>query len=316
MEKIIKELIDSSKTVAIFFHINPDGDAIGSAMAIKNALQKLGKEVTVFSDSLVPSYLEYLNQNQICYKIVKNQYDLGFVLDCPEAKRIGEMEKVLVNCKNTINIDHHMSNEPFTTASIVNSKASSTCELVYHFLKELNIEFDKEICLDLYTGIATDSGCFMFNITENLHSIANELVKAIDNIEDINYVLFREKDLNEVRLYGEAISKLECYFDNKLAITNITLKDFEKTKSNFDATTGLVFMLSGLKNVNIICVMSEDTDGAYKVAFRSKNTDVCALAKLFGGGGHKFAAGCKIYGTRNSVKQKILNKVKEYLCME
>lgn len=314
MEKTIKNLIDSAKTVAIFFHISPDGDAIGSSIALKYALESLGKKVTVFSEDVVPEYLEFIGKNKVCNEIVKDEFDLGFILDCPESKRIGKMEKVLLNCDKTINIDHHLSNETFATATIADSKASSTCELIYFLLKELNINFTKDICLSLYTGLATDSGCFMFNITENLHLIANELAKQIDNIEDINYKLFREKPVNEVKLYGEAINKLELLLNNRFAITNVTLKDFEKVNASLESTPGLIFMLSGLKGVDIICIMSEEKRNTYKVSFRSKTTDVCSFAKMFGGGGHKFASGCKIYGSKFMVKQKIIEKAREYLC--
>ncbi len=316
MEKI-KNLIKNSKNIAIFFHINPDGDAIGSSIALKLALEKFGKNVDVYSNDLVPEYLSFLNKNYVNYNVTNKNYDLGFVLDCPEIKRIGNMEKVLNNCKNIINIDHHLSNSNFTNYLILNEKASSTCELIYNLLMELNINLTEEISLALYTGLATDSGCFMFNITENLHSICNNLLKNIKlDIEKINYRLFREKSVNEIKLYCEAIKKMELMFNNKLALFEITEKDFKNTNTSIDDTNGLVFMLSGIKNVNVICVYSEYEKGVYKVAFRSNNTDVCNLAKLFGGGGHKFASGCKLYGSKTKVKTKLLEKIKEFLCTE
>lgn len=317
MEKRIKNLIDNSKDIAVFFHINPDGDAIGSALSIKYALMQLNKNVTIFSEYKPPKNLQFLlDENDVCYEVVNKKFDLAIVVDCNEPKRVGKMECVLNNCKNILNIDHHIESNYFKEYRIIDSKASSTCEMLYYFLKELNVEFSKKICLALYVGLACDSGCFMFNITQKLHYIANELVKNIDDVEDINYNLFRVKSFNEVKLYGEAIKKLDVCLNGHLAITDVTLKDFEKTNTGLENTTELVFMLSGLENVDIICVMSEEKAGTYKVSFRSKKIDVGALASLFGGGGHSLASGCKIYGTRNTVKQKIINKVKEYLCME
>ena len=146
--------------------------------------------------------------------------------------------------------------------------------------------------------------------------MADYLVKYIDDVEQINYKLFREKKKEDLFLYAEAISKLEFYFDNRLAITNITLKDLEKYNTNEDSTPGLIFLLSGLKDIDVLCVMCEEMNGRYKIAFMSNTTDVCHLASLFGGGGHKFASGCKVYGTKNTVKKKIIEKTREYLCME
>lgn len=310
MDISIKNLIDNSKTVALFFHVNPDADAIGSALGLKYCLESLGKHVTVFSqDKLNPMLNEILNKNnEICYEVVSSKFDLGVVLDCSEISRIGEMSKVLNNCKNILNIDHHLNNQNFTEYKIVNEKSSSTCELVYNFMNELNVILTSKIALPLYCGLATDSGCFMFNISPNLHTIANELVKCIDDVEDINYHLFREKELTEIKLYGEAFSRLEIY-ENKLAFVCLTLKDFKNLNAQLDDTIGLIFTLSGLKNIKVICVAAEEKPNCYKIAFRSKMVDVCALAKVFGGGGHKFASGCKIYGAKNKIKQKIIEAV-------
>lgn len=318
MEKKIRDLLDNSNSIAIFFHINPDGDAVGSSLALKFALNQLNKkDVTVFSSDKIPENLEFLNKdNSICYTLTNKKFDLGIVLDCNEPKRVGIMEKVLNNCKNILNIDHHIPSEFFKEYQIINSDASSTCEILYYFFKDLNIKFNKDICLSLYTGLATDSGCFMFSITDGLHFIANELVKNIDNVEDLNYYLFRQKSFGEVALYGQAINKLELFCDNRLVITNLTLSDFEKTGTKLEHTPGIVFSLSGLANVDVVCVMSEEKSGVFKIAFRSKTTDVRKLAILFGGGGHKYASGCKLYGTKNAVKNKIISKVKEFLCTE
>lgn len=316
MIKKMEDLINSSKTVAIFFHVNPDGDAVGSGLALKYALEQMGKIVTVFSNDEITDKLSFLNYKSIKTTKTNDNFDLAIVVDCPEIKRIGNMVEVYKNCKKTINIDHHLNNLRFADVTILNEKASSTCEILFDIFKKLNISFTKEICLSLYTGLATDSGCFMYNITPTIHSKAEFLIKKIDNVEQINFILFRQKKLEEISLYAEAINKLEYYFDQRFAITNITLKDLKNFNTDENSTVGLIFLLSGLKDIDILCVMCEETNGKYKIAFRSNTTDVCAFASLFGGGGHKFASGCKIYGTKNTVKNKILEKAKEYLCTE
>lgn len=316
MMEMVKNQINNSKTVAIFFHINPDGDAVGSSLALKFALEQLGKTVTVFSNDKISDDLNFLDYTSIKTQKTNEKFDLGIVLDCPDIKRIGAMIDVYKNCKTSLNIDHHLNNLKFADLTYIDPKASSTCEILFSLFENLNIKFTKEISLSLYTGLATDSGCFMFNVTERLHKIADFLVKNIDNVEQINYKLFREKKKEELYLYADAISKLEFYYDNRLALTTITLKDLERLNTTEDSTPGLIFLLSGLKDIDVLCVMCEEENGKYKIAFRSNTTDVCALASLFGGGGHKFASGCKIYGTKNTVKKKILEKTREYLCME
>lgn len=318
MTKEIKTLIEKSKNIAIFFHINPDGDAIGSSLALKEALEQLGKNVDVFSQDEIGDRLWFLKTDEIKTECQNKKYDLAFVLDCGEIKRIGTMEKVLKNCENIINIDHHLNNENFTKFQVVNSDASSTCEILYYFLKELKIDFTKSIKISLYTGLATDSGCFLYNITNNLYEVAENLCKDInEEIEKINYTLFREKKLNQLKLTAETIQRLESFFDNSLALTYILQKDLQKYDVEIDYTPCIIFSLSGLENYKIICVICEEKEGVFRVSFRSANTDVCNFARLFGGGGHKFASGCKIYGNKNSVKKKIIEKAKEYLkCTE
>jgi len=317
MEQAIKNLIENSKTIAIFFHINPDADAIGSALALKYALEKLGKNVTVFSQDKPNDNLNSLlnKNNDLNFNVVSTKFDLGFVLDCPEISRIGEMSKVLANCKCVVNIDHHLYNENFTKFQIIDVNSSSTCEIMFNFIKSLKVDIDKNIAFCLYCGLATDSGCFMFNISQNIHKVANELVGFIDDVEQINYTLFREKSLSEIKLYGKSILNLETFSD-KLALVCLTLNDFKTTESVLDDTIGLIFLLSGIKEVDVVCVVAEEKPNCYKASFRSKKVDVCNLAKIFGGGGHKFASGCKIYGSKNTVKQKIITAVKGYLCME
>jgi len=316
MNKNIEELINKSNSIAIFFHINPDGDAVGSSLALQFALEQLGKKVKVFSQDEIPERLQFLNFNSICTKITNEKFDLAFVLDCPDIKRIGNMFSVFKNCKNVVNIDHHLFNQNFTENKIIDTEASSTCEIIYNFINYFNLNITKEISLCLYTGMATDSGCFMYNISKDLHKIVNKLLKEINDIENVNYILFRQKRKEELSLYSDCLSKLEYHVGDNLAITNITLKDLEKHNAIEEDSVGLIFLLSGLQNVKVICVMCEEKFGQFKVAFRSKTTDVCALAKMFGGGGHKFASGCKIYGTKNSVKRLIIEKTKEYLCTE
>ncbi|MBE5745851.1 MAG: bifunctional oligoribonuclease/PAP phosphatase NrnA [Clostridiales bacterium] len=316
MLKTIKSLIDTSKTVAIFFHINPDGDAVGSSLALKFGLEQMGKTVTVFSSDEISDELDFLNYRSIKIHTTNEKFDLAIVLDCPDIKRIGSMIDVYKNCKKTLNIDHHLNNMHFADVTLVDPKASSTCEILYFLLKDLGVKFNKDISKSLYTGLATDSGCFMYNITKSLHSIAELLIENIDNVEQINYKLFREKKKEDLALYAEAISRLEYYYNNKFAITYVTTKDFEKLQTTDESTPGLIFLLSGLKDIDILCVMCEEPGAKYKVAFRSNTTNVCNFASLFGGGGHKFASGCKIYGTKNTVKKKILEKAREFLCTE
>ena len=309
----IKNLINGAKKIAIFFHINPDGDAVGSALALYYALSSQNKEVDVFSQDKIDDSLSFLDCQIIKNSLVQKNYDLGIVLDCNDASRIGIMEKNLALCKKIINIDHHIvSSSTNFDIKLIDKNSSSTCELIYELLQFLNLDISPKIAKCLYTGIATDTGSFMFSLSKNVHSIAGKLIEKIDNIDEINYLLFRKKRKTEIKLLNEALKRLEFYLNDKLSITYLTKEDFAKFGADFADTTSIVYLLSGL-DVDISCVISEEKEGVFKVALRSHTKNVCVFANLFGGGGHKFASGCKIYGTKNTVIQKILEKAKVFL---
>ena len=313
MIKKINGAIDSAKNIAIFFHINPDGDAIGSSLALKFALTKMGKNVDVYSqDKIEENYSLIDAQKHIITEITNKQYDLGIVVDCPELKRIGTMSKVFGNCKTSMNIDHHLNNSNFADIVLSKPTASSTCEIIFELFKKLKIDFTEEIYKCLYTGLITDSGCFMYNLTDNLYKFAGECCKHI-NAEEINFHFLREKSLSQLKLYALGLSSIEVHFNNFLATIVISNRDLKASNTSYDDTSGLVYLFGGLKGVKVVALLCEEKLGEYKVSFRSREVDVCKIAEIFGGGGHKFASGCKIYGTKNTAKKVLLNKIETYL---
>lgn len=312
----IKNLFESVKTIAIFLHVNPDGDAIGSALALKYALESLDKKVDVYSQDEISNIFDYISARKLIKtKVETKKHDLGIIVDCPEIKRIGNMAPVFNNCKKSLNIDHHLYNGNFANISLTDEQASSTCQIIFTLFKDLKIEFTENIYKCLYTGISTDSGCFMFNLNPKIFRMASEIVKNID-CSLINTINFREKTLSQFKLYAKGFSSIELSLDNYLATVVLTEQDLMLINATIQDTDGLVFQLSGLKDAKVIALLCEEKKGQYKVSLRSKTEDVSIIAKAFGGGGHKFASGCKIYGTKNTVRNKLIDKVREISCTE
>lgn len=312
----IRNLFESVKSVAIFFHVNPDGDAIGAAMALKYALEGLDIKVDIYSQDEISDTFNYISAQKIIKtKVETKKHDLGIIVDCPEIKRIGNMISVFNNCKKSMNIDHHLFNGNFADISLIDEKASSTCQIVFELFKNLKIEFNENIYKCLYTGISTDSGCFMFNLNPTIFKMTSEIVKHID-CTPINNANFREKSLNQYKLYAKGFSSIELSLNNYLATVVLTEQDLMLIGASIQDTDGLVFQLSGLKDAKVIALLCEEKKGQYKVSLRSKTEDVSIIAKAFGGGGHKFASGCKIYGTKNTVRNKLIDKVREISCTE
>ena len=316
MIKKIRDLFESVKSVAIFFHVNPDGDAIGSALALKYALEGLNKKVDVYSQDTISNTFDYISaQKTIKTNVESKKHDLGIIVDCPEIKRIGTMSAVFNNCKKSLNIDHHLYNGNFANLTLVEENASSTCQIIFGLFKDLKIEFTDMIYKCLYTGISTDSGCFMFNLNPKIFRMTSEIVRHID-CTSINNANFRERTLSQYKLYAKGFSGIELWLDNYLATVVLTEQDLHLVDATIQDTDGLVFQLSSLKDAKVIALLCEEKKGQYKVSLRSKTEDVSIIAKAFGGGGHKFASGCKIYGTKNTVRNKLIDKVREISCTE
>lgn len=314
--KEIFNKINRSKKVAVISHKSPDGDCLGSGMAMYYILKKMDKNVDLYCDDSIHQNYAFLVNN--CYNSeLKNvDYDLVISVDCGDLKRLGKFEQMYVNHSNTINIDHHMTNENFGVINCVEPERSSTCELLYDIFVSNECEIDLNTATALYCGIATDTGCFIHNNTkENTHIVAGKLIGTGIDLDYIHYNLFKKKSLPELRLLEESLKSLELFSDNKIAISYITQKVLKKYKQNENAYIGVVNMITNLEESEVGVSMVELKDNSYKISLRSKGRiDVSVIAQKFGGGGHKMAAGCKIFGKAHKVIKLLVEAINQELC--
>jgi phosphoesterase RecJ-like protein len=194
---------------------------------------------------------------------------------------------------------------------------SSTCLLLYYYIKQL-VEFNDNIACSLYSGMASDTGCFMHSNTTYLeHEICAELTKYNFDLFMVNFNLFKRKTIQQVNLQKIAFNNLKFYLDGKLAIISLSLKDFQITKSIKNDTTGFPDYLAGIDNVLVGVIISEEKKGLFTCSFRSSsNVDVSLIAESFGGGGHAKAAGCNVFGHLNTVIKKIVLAVEKEVCKD
>lgn len=318
--KAIKEEILKSKRIGLSFHTSPDGDAIGSALSLLNALRYIGKDSYIISRDVISDNLSFLSlSNEVDGNITepKMNTDLVIVLDCGNVDRISAD---LSNYKGKIiNIDHHISNENYGCINYVDIKAASTCELSYLLIKELGINFDDKTDIEVaignavYTGIVTDTGSFRHsNVTSRTHSIAAKLIEnGVDNSK-IHSSLFDNKPFNKVKLMGSVLSNIELAIDNKVAVLQIPqgmLEDFNLLNTD---TSDIISVGLGIKGVEVSMLLKEVKDGV-KGSLRSKNNvDVRKIAEVYGGGGHIKAAGFMLKDVDiTEAKEKILKTLKE-----
>jgi len=305
------ELIKESRNIAILSHIMPDGDNIGSCLALYNALVKLGKNVVVVLDDDVPEVYRFLkNSDQIVKPECSYDLDLVVTLDCGDTGRFGKSAKYLESNK-IINIDHHISNTNFGHYNIVDTNASATAELVYELIKKLEITLDKDICECIYTGIVTDTGQFQYsNTTSATHRIVAELISNGVEPAKVYKDIYQNNSLSKIKLLGEALSSIELHYNNKIASIILRKELFEKVGAKDEDSDGIINYARDIKGVEVALLFREIEDGKIKIGFRSKDfINVNEIAQKFGGGGHKRAAGATAVGDIRNIKDKVIEEV-------
>lgn len=293
--------IENIETIYIGSHINPDGDALGSALAMAMALKDLGKTPVVLLDKYDDKYnilkgREYIFNGD--YSSLKPEAFIA--VDCGSKERLGRAEEVFNKAELTYNIDHHISNTLFAKNNIVNGAASSASEVVYEVIKDF-AAITKDIAEALYIGILTDTGGFMYSSTsKRTHQITGELVdKGIDT-PFIHSKVLKEHTIEQVKIFNKALNNI--VIDGSLAYSVVTDSEIKECKGYYSDLDGIVEYLLNIRGINISLLVSERENGIVKLSFRSKFHDVNKIAAAFGGGGHTLAAGA-------SVKDRVVEEV-------
>lgn len=282
--------LKSANKILVTAHVQPDGDAIGSSLAMMMILRSLGKSAQVFIDDTIRRNLHALPSFDEIRRPVNGETfdaDLLLVLDT-EAGRIGNVRKL--TDAPILNVDHHVTNTGEGVELYDEPKAAATCEIVYRLARELNAEVTPEIATCLYTGLATDTGFFQFSNTraETL-AIASELINCGVSPHFIAERM-EEKTLAEVLGLRDALNTLEMYADDKVA--GMVL-DYATVK-NFESTEGIIDEIRVIDTVDVAFLLTEKSPNVCRVSMRSKGVDVSKIAVKLGGGGHVRAAGCTL----------------------
>ena len=298
-------------------HVNPEGDAIGSILALESLLRRLGKKTLIACEDPFPERLSCLpSKRWNRSKDIPRGRKFGalVVADCPTLERIGEVHKLLGPETKIFNIDHHISNANFGHYNYIQPKASAAGEVVYDIFKWFKMKINKEEATALYVSIATDTGSFKYsNTTVKSHQIASDLIQTGIDIEKINDGLYDTYSLERIQLYSLLLGKIQRSKDGTIAWVSLTRGDLKKTGGTYEDTEGFIDFLKYIREVQFCFFMSEldgTQDGQIKVSFRSKgNYDVAQVAAHFGGGGHKKAAGCTIPGSIEQATELILEQI-------
>ena len=302
-------------SVGISGHVRPDGDCVGSTMAVYNYITTYHPEISVdiYLES-IPNVFRFLkNTDKIQETAEDKVYDLFIVLDCGDKERLGSNAKYYELAKHTLCIDHHASNQAFAEDNYIIPDASSTCELVFHMMDTDKIT--KEIAECLYTGIVHDTGVFQYSCTsaQTMNTVGILMEKGI-NYPKIVDDTFYTKTYNQNRILGYALLNSKLYLDGKVILTYLTketMQEFECTPKELD---GIVNQLRVTKDTVVAVFLYESEDGSYKASFRVNGEfNVAEIALVFGGGGHIKAAGCNLFGPIDEVIGRILAEIEKRL---
>ena len=312
-------LLASPKKIAIIPHRNPDGDAMGSTLALYHFLLKLNHQPTVISPNEFPDFLAWLPSSEKVLIFEKDKdytteilksAELIFTLDFNALHRTGEMENVLIELKVPfIMIDHHQAPDDYALVMFSDTNYGSTCEMVFDFISVLNQrnQIDTTIATCIYTGIVTDSGSFKFpKTTAKTHRVVAELIDTGINNSEIHHLLFNNNSYESLQLLGKALQNLKVLKPHKTSYISLTQEELDQFHFKKGDTEGIVNYGLSIKNVILTAIFIENKEeGIIKISLRSTGDfDVNELARLhFNGGGHINAAGGK---SLDSMKETIL----------
>ncbi|MGE5629839.1 MAG: DHH family phosphoesterase [Caulobacteraceae bacterium] len=308
--KIINKIKESGK-IAILSHIMPDGDAVGSSLALYNALRKAGKEARYILDDSIPGTYSFLKNAEMTEKPGEyEKFDLVIALDCGDEERLGACSKYLKD-NFVINIDHHISNNEFGSMNMVDSNAAATGEIVYQIIKIMGIEMDKDISECLYTAIVTDTGQFQYsNTTSVTHQIAGDLINNGVDTPVMFERIYQNNSKEKVLLMKIALDSMEFYQNDSICCISLSKEQMASVNAKESDADGLVNLARDIESTEVAVFLKELDKDKVKVGLRSKKVvDVCKVASAFGGGGHVRAAGCTVHGSLLDVKGKVLEVV-------
>lgn len=297
-------------------HENPEGDAIGSELALALALRKTGKTATVLNSDPVPANLVFLpGADTVVFDGDGSGYEVAVVLDCGSPERTGRVGAELRKCPLTVNIDHHVTNGRHGEVCLVDPEAAATGVLVYRVLDAMGVPIDPEIAVNLYVSILTDTGSFRYsNANPEAFEIAAEMVRRGVDPRIVSEQVYETRSRESVGLLGRVLSSLETASSGMVAAITTMRKDLADFGAKKDSLEGFINYPRSIEGVEVAVAFREEGDREIRVSFRSKGrVDVARIAAAFGGGGHRNASGCTVGGTLSEAKRRVFAALEEVL---
>jgi bifunctional oligoribonuclease and PAP phosphatase NrnA len=306
----VVQLIEQNQHFMITSHVRPDGDGLGSGLALYWMLQALNKEVDVVLRDRVPPAYNVLPGSDlvIVQDDVTQSYDAAFIIECGDVGRPG-----LPRLRNqfVVNIDHHSTTTPFGDINWIDSTAAAVGEMIYNLCKALGVEVTKEIAECIYTALLTDTGSFHFsNTTERTLKIASELVRRGVEPARISQALFYSNSLSKIKLLGLVLSSIQLDESGRIAWIIMDRETMREAGASEEEADGIANHALSIGEVEAVAFFKQLSPVVYRVSLRSKGKfNVARVAESFGGGGHRNAAGFSVEGGFEDVKRRVVEEL-------
>jgi len=306
-------LRDHSRFVCLL-HESPDGDSIGSTLALALALRRLRKDAVPVAEEAVPARYMFLPlaRSVLSCEDVTEDRDVCVLIDCSDPERAGRARHLISRARIVLNIDHHLSNSSFGDVNYVDPEASAAAEMIAALLEDLDVTPDRDIATCLYTGLMTDTGGFRHcNTTAASLRLASDLTRLGADPHDIAQRVYERMPESWARLLSAALSTLKRTEDGRVAWMAVTRDMLAAAGAGDEESEGLINYARMIDGVEVAALFKELDDGRVKVGLRSRHAvDVSRVASEFGGGGHRLAAGCVLSGSIDDAVRRVVARAR------
>lgn len=319
----IWKLLLESQRIVLTTHVRPDGDGLASELALYLIMKSLGKKIFIVNQDRTPEIYTWLPEAQVIHTCeqygdcLAENIDLAVLLDCSSPTRIGKVYDFIKNSARIVSIDHHENPDCFGEDCYIDTKASSIGEILYTIIPDIEKYLTKDVATCIYTSILTDTGSFAYaNTTAGVFKIASHLVKVGVCPDSTYSLIYNNKRITHFHLLAKALKLLKTEESGKIVHTSLPLSVYRETGALEEDNEGILEVIKGLKNVELILLLRQLDEKRLKVSLRSTNNVNCnVLARLYGGGGHSKASGFVIPGDvqaiGGSVVETIVTEVKK-----
>ncbi|MDF2725503.1 MAG: bifunctional oligoribonuclease/PAP phosphatase NrnA [Paenibacillus sp.] len=314
-----KAFIEANDRFLVVAHLNPDGDALSSTVAVAWLLEQLGKRYVMINESKKPDKFNYLWGYERLLSLDSNElqdrFDCVISVDCADESRIGKVRELFAPGAKILNIDHHPTNDGFGEVQLIRHDAAATVEILYDLAAAFHFKMSPELAEAIYSGLLTDTGGFRYaNTTPKVMRIASQLLETGINGSSLAERLLEQITFTHIAVLKQALNSLSFAYDHKLSWISVSREQIALTQATSEDMDGLIQYPRNIEGVEVALLFKQTDEQTVKVSFRSNGqVDVAALAKSFGGGGHVRAAGCTMTGDLAHITDVVVKEVGQLL---